>query len=425
MRSVFSLLLTLAAGSAFMTGYAASIPSNSIENSIVGLETTLFQHDYPTNTIDERLSRLEKMVFGEIRAGDAKHRLSDLVAAVATDNSESGSAGSTASTTYGAEQATQSASRTTGGNSKNAASLSSRNVAVQKPADNDTVIDDSSDYPRVTALEHELLGQSSAGEPVTKRLAAMEQKAFGKASSSNDLGERTDLLERYVEVHLHKAPFARNPEFENEMCEYDRSCYRGSGGAATASYGRAATASYGGAVPASYSRPVVTNAPPRFMSAPPTGAKMLEKVAWMEGQVYGQTYDDDHLLQRLRRLDRTLFPNEKQGEDMRLMDQVDSLIGAVEIIQHQRRQSAAPQAVASALPPGATAYLNPESNSAGAVAGSTTQQATDSASHLQNHRLLKEFAHCMGAAGDMAFGTSDADMSNPINMVATSPASWY
>src|SRR5262245_52734557 len=61
-------------------GYAG--PERTIDQQIAGLEARLFQHEYPSDTTDARLARLEKMVFGEEKTGEPSERLKGLTDAV-------------------------------------------------------------------------------------------------------------------------------------------------------------------------------------------------------------------------------------------------------------------------------------------------------------------------------------------------------
>jgi hypothetical protein len=71
-----------------------------------------------------------------------------------------------------------------------------------------------SDYPHITALEKEILGETHAGQPLTDRLGRMESKAFGVPSSNPDFSQRTDALEAYAEKKLYKKPFEQDQQRE-------------------------------------------------------------------------------------------------------------------------------------------------------------------------------------------------------------------
>jgi hypothetical protein len=70
-------------------------------------------------------------------------------------------------------------------------------VADVQPANSDQ-------YPHISALENAILGQNFPFQTLNDRLARMEKKAFGSASSNDDLSARTDNLDDYVDKTLHK-----------------------------------------------------------------------------------------------------------------------------------------------------------------------------------------------------------------------------
>lgn len=368
MRSILSLasLLIMTAGSVAAAANAP-IVSASLDNDLSSLEVRLFEHDYQSDDIDNRLTRLEKMVFGEAKTGSEQHRLTDLLTAMPTPAPAPEVASDAASGASSAQQANP----------------SNQSAAAPDDSAGDQVVD-GSQYPHVTALEHELLNRTYVDQPVTRRLDQLEMKAFGKTSSSNDLSFRVDKLEQYVDTHLHVKPFGTNPEMEVADLApiYDTDD------------GRAP----GRATPASYSTPAVRSGQPSFVAAPSSSSSLLDKVTWMEGQVFGQTYSDEHLLARLRRLEQHLFPNEHPTSDMQLMDRVDPLMGAVQLLQHQRQQTSAPQYIASST--GAQPALHSQQ-----VAGPEPSQNNHS-THDAHHPFMKSLAECLGAAGNMGLGTT-------------------
>ncbi len=373
MRSILSLasLLIMTAGSVAAAANAP-IASASLSNDLSSLEVRLFEHDYQSDDIDNRLTRLEKMVFGEAKTGSEQHRLTDLLTAMPTPAPEIAS------------------DAASGVSSAQPATPSNQFAAAPDDGASEQVVD-GSQYPHVTALEHELLNRTYVDQPVTKRLDQLELKAFGKTSTSNDLSFRVDKLEQYVDTHLHVRPFGTNPEMEVADLApiYDTND------------GRA----QGRATPASYSAPSVHSGQPGFVAAPSSSSSLLDKVTWMEGQVFGQTYSDEHLLARLRRLEQKLFPNEHPTSDMQLMDRVDPLMGAVQLLQHQRQQTSAPQYIASSA--GAQPALHSQQ-----VAGPEPSQGGNSA-HDSHHPFMKSLAECLGAAGNMGLGTTGNAVGGP------------
>ena len=172
-------------------------------------------------------------------------------------------------------------------------------VAVQSVASagaNSPVSDDSDSgnsapdsYPRVTAIEQTILGQTFANEPLPTRLDRMERKAFGKASDSDDLSARTDALYDYADKTLHKNPF--KAEYSSEAAADNR---LDGGDSDDASSGSGTSG--------------MTNYP---------------HVTALEKAILGDSYPNDQLADRLSRLETKAFGKPTTGQD--LSDRTDAL----------------------------------------------------------------------------------------------------
>ena len=89
------LALSLALSLGF--GTQSCFASISQDESLAKLEVKFFKHTYPKDADEDRLSRLEKMIFGESRSGQDTERLKNLAATVPNLNdlpAQSESAGS-------------------------------------------------------------------------------------------------------------------------------------------------------------------------------------------------------------------------------------------------------------------------------------------------------------------------------------------
>lgn len=154
------------------------------QQDLNGLENRFFEHTYPQDTTEDRLTRLEKMVFGEARTGDDQTRLQQLISAVpAQQTSDSPSSSQNSSPTGQAD-----------GSQANAGGSQS---GGQSKDDSDT--SSGTDYPRVTELEKVLLGKTYQGEPIKHRLDQLELKSFGKTHSNEDLADRVDRIAQYAD----------------------------------------------------------------------------------------------------------------------------------------------------------------------------------------------------------------------------------
>ncbi len=158
--------------------------------SLLKLEEKFFQHTYPKESIDGRLDRIEKMVFGEAKDGDDAARLSALVQAV--PNLNSGSSAPPAQT------ARQGGGAAGGGSARQPATTAQADEEDAEPAP-------IGNYPAVDAIERKAFsGKTYSQEPVNQRLARLETKYFGKPSSGTDLTERTDRLKAQSGIDITK-----------------------------------------------------------------------------------------------------------------------------------------------------------------------------------------------------------------------------
>ena len=393
MPTALAVILALMIGlTASAVRAAASDDTSSLTASIGQLERRYFEHPYDADSIDDRLARLEKLVFGEVRPGNDQQRISRLLTA-AQPAELPGNDGEKISEVQPL------------GNVGPATASANQGISDDgDPAD-------SSDYPRVTVLENQLLGRSFVGEPVARRVDQLETKLFGKPSTSDDLGTRVDRLEQYAVAALHKKPFGINPEMETAESQGDSMswpAYRQSSAYAPQS------PAYLAQSPA-YAPPPADTAPP-----PPTAPTQI-RVAWLETQVFGHTFANDHLLDRLQRLEETLFPNEPVDSRFGLLDQVDTLIGAVQFRQQERNQEAT-----AGLPPPSTYIASnfPASSAPAGLATTGPNSATSSPDSQKHHPLFRSLAHVLGAAGQFALGSAASSFMGGGGMAA-GPLSWF
>lgn len=94
--------------------------------------------------------------------------------------------------------------------------LQSNGIAAN--SDESSVIDGGTDsYPRVSLIENAILGKTFPNDDLEARLVRLETKAFGKASSNTDLGDRTDELQVYAEKKSGKKLLQEDPGYESAM----------------------------------------------------------------------------------------------------------------------------------------------------------------------------------------------------------------
>ena len=186
LRSLFVALFLLC-----ILGQGAPVLAQGANATLDGLEKHFFEHTYPGDTTDDRVSRLEKMVFGEAKSGDDGKRIADLQQVVTAAGSESDAQGSSAN---------NNAAPTASSNSSNAnASAGNSGSTADDTAYSGT------DYPRVDMLEEVILGQEYRQLSLKKRLVQLEMKVYGKPGTDDDLSSRTDMLEMHWQKTLSPA----------------------------------------------------------------------------------------------------------------------------------------------------------------------------------------------------------------------------
>lgn len=353
------------------------------------LEVKFFQHDFAKDAdLNERLERLEKMVFGESRTGDADERLKNLLVAVPNLDAKPKSSGS------GSSSSNQTASYDDDGDKSSAAPPPKSTARRPANPDDDAVareqnIQGGSQYPAVTAIEKRLLGRDFSSETIVKRLERLEVKAFGKVSATSDLSDRVDQLKDRTGIDLAKAPpagsdwadddgptgggsvtyhptptpFSDNDGYQPRASGGSRGSYGGGGGAygggrstassgSSGSYGMGsprrasddddqAGGSYGYSAPkkiASAAPPIGSGFPrtaPDFNRDPelaPTPAMGLsDTIGLLERELFGKNFKGETIPVRLNRLESTVFPNQKPASDMAMPDRVHRLTAAVPV----------------------------------------------------------------------------------------------
>ena len=145
--------------------------SLSTSGELSVLERHLFTKAFSTDTLEQRLNRLDIFVFGHIRSGSDSKRLNSLMIDVGTVHGDDA-----------LEDVEQTAS--------------APESKLVKTADSASI-----GYPTVSALEKAILGHTENSLPIQQRLANLEIKAFGKESAATgDLATRVDRLKQYEAI---------------------------------------------------------------------------------------------------------------------------------------------------------------------------------------------------------------------------------
>jgi hypothetical protein len=353
----------------------------TLNPDIASLEKRFFDHTYPNEPLDTRLDRLERMVFGEQKSGSDQARITALLLAVPAEPATSSS--QTASSTSSGASGQDTASAGQAGQQTNPSSDQSDSSA------NEAASGDVGDYPRITQLEQEILGKTFQKEPIQNRLEQLELKAFGKADPKADLSDRTEKLEDYADKH-----------FPQQQRNYSDTAYDG----------YPATTSQYSPIPDSGYAPAAPNA-----NSLPPHSTLDQKVTWLEQQVFGTADPTQPLLDRVNRLASTVFPTDSPQRTQSLADQVNSMIGAVEL-NPRRGGPAVAQAPPENQPPqyspapfsqysqgqyGSQPDYSAQYSQPQGLAGTPTTQAP---SQNHGHSFIHGLAHVLGTVGSLAAG---------------------
>lgn len=305
-----SFYLTLAA----MLNVYAATNSGNINDNLDKLETKLFQHTYAKDTPEDRLGRLENLIFGQNEKGSVDERVAALLKAVPNTDQPSDVGANKGENTGGASSAP------TG--SQNNAGLK------QAQRSSEDEVSDQSQYPAVTAMETKLFGKDYADEPIKDRLVRLENKALGHASISDDLSERVDNLKQATGIDVAKKPGSMSDWLEDND-DMLRQQPRAAAGDVYQDMQRSSS-SDGYTFNSPYFPDQPTHTPVSIKSF-----GLSQQVTALEHEVFHKTYEHDPLPARLNRLETTVFPDQKPAVDKPLPQRVDTLLAKVPISQKE------------------------------------------------------------------------------------------
>jgi hypothetical protein len=283
--------------------------SAAVTDQIATYEKKFFERSFDGESNDHRLDRLENFIFGATSTGAPQVRIAKIARVVPIPPPSQ--AGNSNSTT------TASATGASGAHTQSAKS--------KAEADANTLLESPGHYPHITALEGEVLGATYETQPLPQRLARMEVKIFGKASTSNDMEERTDAIDQYERAKRKPkdmtigqlTPYTHQESLADQARHYD-----------------SVDDDPGAIVRRQTIQQELEDAQ---KSTPPTAEeRTLSRVAWCEQQIFGHSFPEMHLLARLHQLNAELFPKDKE-KDIQLMDRIDVIVREV-VLRKQPHQ---------------------------------------------------------------------------------------
>ncbi len=329
-----------------LSTFAASIPSNSLQNlkfsdsksvkdTLDKLENKYFERTYKSDSVSQRIDRLDKFIFGEVKSGSDEERLKGIIAVLPPDIDSTNSANSTVPT-----PASQNNSNPA--NSQENSNASSNNAANSQT--DESTSDSPGNYPVVNQLENKILHKTYENEKLSVRLNRLEKKAFGSSYTNESLNDRVDRLKKYAQERF--GGFENNADDSSQNNSDSSNSFSGGGssyGGGGGSYGGGGGSygggggSYGGGGGSygggggnyggggsSYGGGGGTDTY-ADSSAPVSATNLYQEVGQLEQQVYGKTKPNVSILMRVDALENSVFPNQKLPKNLSLPQRIEKI----------------------------------------------------------------------------------------------------
>ena len=180
------LVITAAASPCWSAGSSSTSTANSTSAStsatLSKMEVRLLDHDYKTESEDQRLSRLEKFVFGGPESGTDKERVDRLTAAIVPTAPTTADAAAPDASKIATKTATKSAAK---GADRPAGKGSTKDTPVASATTPATKYDpsDFGSYPRVAQLEQQFFQQDIHERPAAGSSVATRNERVWQAQS--------------------------------------------------------------------------------------------------------------------------------------------------------------------------------------------------------------------------------------------------
>ena len=291
------LALTVALGIACCMAlpvYAVDAQSSTVNATLSGYETALFARSYPTETTEQRLERLETTLFGQVQTGDIQSRLTQTLSVLSQQFSQlpvqdANSAGiSTPSPIDGQPIPTQ---------------IPTLPQTASGPGDG-------TDYPTVTEMERNLFQKSYTIEDITQRLKRLEMHVFKQTFDSLPMVDRVDQLSLKV---VPNSPLQVEEQLPLGKGIFSVDSPSTSSGGKRKKKGDAPNPN------ASLSNKTTT-------VPAPSDAAIYGHLASLEERLFGQTYGGEILVNRLTRLENSVFGTAHAGDPMERLMAIKSAV---------------------------------------------------------------------------------------------------
>ena len=145
------------------TGFSVEAATQKPDSLITKIENDIYGFDYSNDTTQNRISRLEKTVYGKSSSGDINKRIKKLSGDISAD-------------VIGLEiEPTEDSFR-----------------------EDETIADSSVNYPIVDEIEQKIFNQTYKNRDFHSRIVAIERKIFGKIYDVDDYSTRMDRIKAKV-----------------------------------------------------------------------------------------------------------------------------------------------------------------------------------------------------------------------------------
>ncbi len=310
------------------------------------LEYRFFEHDYKKDSESDRLNRLEKFIFGSSRSGSVNKRLQRILAAVpnqASSNTKPELSKDTELQTENPISMPQFSSNETAQSSPATVNQETQTESTTNKSvpDQDSVSEnhqnedldspfDYTCYPRVNALEKELLGRTYTDDSLTQRLSRLEKKAFGSPSNNLDLSQRVNLLDEYADRHDLYGERSEDSTQASKLSSNFRNTDNFNSGTNNQGTNTSLPPSSSMTTTIAPNSVINTSANQNVAAFPQTApfiGSANELVAMMEAQIFDHTYPNRPLSVRVKMLEKRVLKenHEKQNHKANLSDRVAKL----------------------------------------------------------------------------------------------------
>ncbi|MBY0403516.1 MAG: hypothetical protein K2X66_06425 [Cyanobacteria bacterium] len=161
-------------------------------------EKTIFGEPTPSLSLEERVSKLEKVLFGQVQSGDLSKRQQHLLSVLNKQQPIPPELQSSPAQAQGTEPAGRAPEGISSGSNPSglAPEKSNTHPPQLKPMDGE------SDYPTISKYEYQLFGKSYIKEDITVRLSRIEKTLFGKDAHKDALVDRMDHISQRLSTSV-------------------------------------------------------------------------------------------------------------------------------------------------------------------------------------------------------------------------------